>query len=267
MQHQLSSIITMISVSVSLLLIGVLGINHAALAHDHQQSKLLETVKQTMASPLRTEKEKARDKNRQPLQALAFWGMQEDMKVIEFVPGRGWYTKLLAPALRDNGELILVSADRYLSYLDGFLNQAPYDKVKKAPIEMSWDAKQRRYALGSVNFGVTDADMVINIREYHNFNLEDKAKLNQAAFKALKPEGTYVVVDHSRRHMSPEIAELRRREDPVKVILEVQAAGFRLVDSSDMFYRPDDELIYEVGRRSVTGNTDRFTLIFKKPKR
>ena len=113
---------------------------------------------------------------------------------------------------------------------------------------------------------MNDADMVLNIREYHNFNLEDKTKLNKAAFAALKPGGSYVIVDHTLRHMAPETKEGQRREDPVTVILEVQAAGFVLEKSSDMFYRPDDELRYEVGRKTVTGNTDRFTLVFKKPK-
>ncbi|WP_394496201.1 hypothetical protein [Shewanella sp. ENK2] len=75
-----------------------------------------------------------------------------------------------------------------------------------------------------------------------------------------------MIVDHTRRHMMPETDEMRRREDPVDVILEVQAAGFLLEKSSNMFYRPDDELRYEVGRKTVTGNTDRFTLVFRKPK-
>ena len=113
---------------------------------------------------------------------------------------------------------------------------------------------------------MTDADMVLCIREYHNFNSEDRIRFNKAAFDALNPGGIYVVIDHSRRHMAPETWELRRREDAVKVIIEVQNAGFELVKSSDMFYRPDDELVYEVGRKTVTGNTDRFTLVFEKPK-
>ena len=53
--------------------------------------------------------------------------------------------------------------------------------------------------------------------------------------------------------------------DPVLVIREVQAAGFVFEDSSNLHYIPDDELRYEVGRRTVTGNTDRFALRFKKP--
>ena len=53
--------------------------------------------------------------------------------------------------------------------------------------------------------------------------------------------------------------------DPVGVIKELLDAGFEFVDYSDLHYRADDELEYEVGRRSVTGNTDRFTLLFRKP--
>jgi len=65
--------------------------------------------------------------------------------------------------------------------------------------------------------------------------------------------------------MQPTEHELRRRIDPVLVIKEVEAAGFEFVDYSDLHFRPDDELRYEVGRKTVTGNTDRFTLLFKKP--
>ncbi len=65
--------------------------------------------------------------------------------------------------------------------------------------------------------------------------------------------------------MEPDNPENRRRMDPVLAIREIQAAGFRLVDFSGLHHRPDDELRYEVGRKTVTGNTDRFTLKFVKP--
>jgi predicted methyltransferase len=41
--------------------------------------------------------------------------------------------------------------------------------------------------------------------------------------------------------------------------------GYEFVAYSDLHYRPDDELRFEVGRRTVTGNTDRFSLLFRKP--
>ncbi len=53
--------------------------------------------------------------------------------------------------------------------------------------------------------------------------------------------------------------------DPVLVIKELLEHGFEFVDYSDLHFRADDELEYEVGRRSVSGNTDRFTLKFRKP--
>jgi predicted methyltransferase len=65
--------------------------------------------------------------------------------------------------------------------------------------------------------------------------------------------------------MEPENPENRRRNNPVLVIKEMLDIGMELVGYSDLHYRPDDELRYEVGRRSVTGNTDRFTLLFRKP--
>ena len=83
--------------------------------------------------------------------------------------------------------------------------------------------------------------------------------------RALGSGGLYGVVDHRLRHMEPMTSENRRRTDVVQIIKEVQSAGFELVDYSDLHYRPDDELRYEVGRATVTGNTDRYTLLFRKP--
>ena len=92
-----------------------------------------------------------------------------------------------------------------------------------------------------------------------------RASVNAAGYESLRGGGLYGVIDHSLRHMERMTRENRRRVDVVQIIKEVQAAGFELVDYSDLHYRPDDELRYEVGRATVTGNTDRFTLLFRKP--
>jgi len=88
--------------------------------------------------------------------------------------------------------------------------------------------------------------------------------MNHAAHQALKSGGIYALVDHTKRHMEGLNGENGRRFDPVLAIKEIQAAGFEFVDYSDLHFRADDELEYEVGRRSVSGNTDRWTLKFKK---
>jgi predicted methyltransferase len=123
----------------------------------------------------------------------------------------------------------------------------------------------RTYSLETTSLGVTDADMVLTFRNYHNFDAEGRAAMNNASFDALKSGGVYAVVDHTRRHMEGDTPENRRRMDPVQAIHEIEAAGFEFVDYSDLHYRADDELRFEVGRKTVTGNTDRWTLKFVKP--
>ena len=67
------------------------------------EDKILTALK----SDIRTDKEKDRDRNRKPVSTLEFMGLRDDMKVVELIPGGGWYTKLLAPVLKENGELNL----------------------------------------------------------------------------------------------------------------------------------------------------------------
>jgi predicted methyltransferase len=202
-------------------------------------------LKAAMQADVRSEAETERDRNRKPVDTLEFFGLRDDMTVIELLPGGGWYTKLLAPVLAENGEfyVALVAADAKIYRPEG----------------------SRFYALELESLEVEDADIVFTFRNYHNFAAEGRAAMNRAAFDALKPGGIYAVVDHTRRHMESDNSENRRRMDPVLAISEIQAAGFELVDFSDLHFRPDDELRYEVGRKTVTGNTDRWTLKFRKP--
>lgn len=221
-------------------------------------------LKSAMEASVRTEAEIGRDANRKPVETLEFFGLRDDMKVIELIPGGGWYTKLLAPVLAENGEFYVALGAGRLA--DGLLKEEGFDAVRVT----AEDARiyrpegSRNYVIEVDGLGVTDADMVLTFRNYHNFGPEGRAALNRAVYDALKPGGIYGVVDHSRRHMESDNPENRRRMDPVLAIREIQDDGFELVDYSDLHYRPDDELRYEVGRKTVTGNTDRWTLKFRK---
>jgi predicted methyltransferase len=214
-----------------------------------------ENIKQAMKSDIRTDRDTKRDRNRKPVETLKFFGIKDDMKVLELVPGGGWYTKLLAPALRDNGQFYLSLGTERLK--KSLLNKKPFDKVKLIGSE--------GFEFENLDFEVTDLDAVLTFRNYHNFGEPERVSVNNAAFKALKPGGIYGVVDHTRRHMQKKNDENGRRFDPVLAIKEIQQAGFILVDYSNLHYKADDELRYEVGRKTVQGNSDRFTLVFKKP--
>lgn len=234
-----------------------------ALAEDADSLKA--KLEAAMAADIRTEAERERDENRKPIETLTFFGLRDDMKVVELIPGGGWYTKLLAPVLADNGELyVAFGTSRVESQLIG---KPGFDKVKVlgksaqlGPVEGT-----RFYFANNTDLGVEDVDIVFTFRNYHNFDEPSRANINRSAYKALKSGGIYAVVDHTRRHMQALDNENFRRFDPVLAIKEIQAAGFEFVDYSDLHYRADDELRFEVGRRSVTGNTDRWTLKFRKP--
>jgi predicted methyltransferase len=230
-----------------------------------QQSSVADKIKAAMASDIRSEEEVARDENRRPLETLEFMRLEDDMRVLELIPGRGWYTKLLAPTLRENGELyVSLGTNRVARDL---LPQDGFDHVKVLDVGVS---RERNGPFGTNNiaafeFGVSDIDLVLTFRNMHNFTPAGRANINAAVFKALKSGGLYGVVDHTKRHMEPMTNENRRRADPVKIIHETQSVGFEFIAYSGLHYRPDDELRYEVGRKTVTGNTDRFTLLFRKP--
>ena len=123
----------------------------------------------------------------------------------------------------------------------------------------------RYYVMDDFEFGVSGLDMVLTFRNLHNFDVDSRTRMNRQVFAALKSGGLYGVVDHTARHMEPANHENRRRIDPVTIIKELRDLGFEFEGYTDLHYRADDELMYEVGRRSVTGNTDRFTLLFRKP--
>ena len=223
-------------------------------------------VKAAMDSDIRTEAEKERDANRKPVETLAFLGLKSDMKVLELLPGGGWYTKLLGPTLSEDGELFVALGTTRVK--ERVLSQDGFEDVEVVELDPGFDRSGPfgTYSLDNdIDFGDDDFDMVLTFRNVHNFTAESRAKVNQAAFDALKSGGIYGVVDHTARHMEPQTNENRRRIDPVQVIKEMTAIGFVFEDYSDLHYRPDDELRYEVGRKSVTGNTDRFTFRFRKP--
>lgn len=222
-------------------------------------------VKTAMASEHRSDKEKQRDHNRLPAHTLKFFGIKEDMRVLELIPGRGWYTKLLAPALKEKGKLYVGVGTKRIS--DKLGKESVFDGVTEVAgqSKLQYNKEEGLYDLVNPELEIDNLDAVLTFRNYHNLTYKGRTTLNKAVFDSLKPGGIYGVIDHTRRHMEADNSENRRRIDPVLAIKEILDAGFEFVDYSSLHYRPDDELRYEVGRKSVTGNTDRFTLLFKKP--
>ncbi|MEM6708121.1 MAG: methyltransferase [Pseudomonadota bacterium] len=237
----------------------------ASTANADMTESLKATLTAAMADEQRPQKDKDRDRNRRPVQTLEFFGLEADQRVLELVPGGGWYTRLLAPAVKDNGKLyVAIGTDRVQN---GLLTEPGFEAVEVVSVGGEFGRKEgaRRYSLDNLSLDVREIDLALTFRNVHNFDAPSRAALNAAVFEAIKPGGHYGIIDHTRRHMDGDDSETWRRMDPVQVIKEALAAGFEFVDFSDLHFKPDDGLIYEVGRRSVSGNSDRFTLLFRKP--
>lgn len=237
----------------------------ASMAVAAQESEVAAKIMAAMAADVRSDADVDRDRNRKPIETLEFFQLEEDMRVLELLPGGGWYTKLLAPTLRENGALYVALGTNNVS--TNLLTQDGFDHVTVVDLDVAFERSGpfRTIDIDPLDFGLSDIDLVATFRNMHNFTAEGRGHINAATYKALRSGGLYGVIDHSRRHMEPMTNENRRRADVVEIISEVLQAGFELVDYSDLHYRPDDELRYEVGRKSVTGNSDRFTLLFRKP--
>jgi predicted methyltransferase len=240
----------------------------STLLHAQQPAPAPTAVQQgilkAMQGEIRTPEERARDVNRLPVEILSFFKLREDMRVIEILPAGGWFTKLLGPVLKDKGKLYVVHPEgRYADQYRAIAKLPGLEKVE----EVGWGAT----GSGSGAFGpsgkwnVAPVDLVLTFRNYHNFSAADRATVNKSVFDALKRGGYYGIVDHTRRHNEPTNRENGRRVDPVMVIREVQAAGFVLADSSDLYFKPDDALTLEVGNQAVNDRTDRIALLFRKP--
>lgn len=216
----------------------------------------------------------ARDGARNPLETLTFFGIEPDMTVIEIYPGGGWYTKIIAPfIMAGNGTYVAAGAS---------------------------DRFRERFSEAAVTgFGADSAplvepgtaDMVLTFRNVHNWvmgGFEEKAFSD--FYEALKPGGILGVVEHRL----PEAADdsMEKTSGYVKqssVIALAEAAGFTLVDTSDVNANPNDTADHPFGvwtlpPRSRTegrdgsapegfdpapylaiGESDRMTLKFMKP--
>jgi len=245
-------------VLLTIVLLSLVGVAYAANDIDAK-------VEAALADESRPAEDRMRDRNRRPLETLNFFGLKDDMRVLELMPGGGWYTRVLAPVLADNGKLYVALGTGRVS--DNVVTLPGFEQVEV--LETSANLRRpegsRHYVVDDFEFGVSELDMVVTFRNLHNFDADSRQTMNRQVFAALKSGGFYGVIDHTARHMEPANHENRRRVDPVMIIKELLDLGFEFEGYTDLHYRADDELEYEVGRRSVSGNTDRFTLLFRKP--
>ena len=239
-----------------------------------------------LAGDHRSAENRARDAWRHPKETLQFFGLRQDMTVMEVSPGGGgWYTEVLAPALRDHGRYIAAGWDPNSTSDYAKKNSKKFaDKLAARPDlydRATVTALQAPNALKPVPDG--SVDMVLTFRNIHGWMGDDAADaMFKAMFAALKPGGILGVVEHRAKSDKPQDPKAESgyvREDYAIALIE--KAGFKLIGKSEVNANPKDTANHPNGVWSLPptlqggdvdrdkflaiGESDRFTLRFRKP--
>lgn len=208
----------------------------------------------------------ANDARRKGPELLAFAEVKPGWKVYDLIPGAGYFTRLFSLAVGPSGKVYAVWPDEYdrVSQPDSqvmrkMASTEPFTNV----VVMTQPAKA---------FSAPEPlDLVFTSQNYHDYpdpfmGKVDPAVLNAAVFKALKPGGLFVIVDHAGRPGTGMTeTDTLHRIDKEAVKQQVTAAGFELVGESDLLANPDDPRTADVFDKSIRGKTDQFVLKFRKP--
>lgn len=243
-----------------------------------------------IAGEHRSVENKARDVSRQPKQVLDFFGFRSNMDVLEVWPGSGWYTQILAPALKDEGKLYAAQFDPNGRYGYQRRNYGKFLTMLGDTPDIYRDIVITQLALPyQLQMAPPESvDLVVTFRNVHNWfsDMYGSGAYAQAAFQAmydaLRPGGTLGIVDH--RWPDP------ATEDPLagngyisteRTIAMAEAVGFRVAGESDMLANPKDTRDHPQGvwtlppgyalgdedreKYQAIGESDRFVLKFLKP--
>ena len=224
------------------------------------QSAAPAAYQSAVADTLRPADEVARDPLRHPAEILAFARLQPGQRVADIRPGAGYFTRLFARVVGEGGHVYAFvpnkTAERENPRADALV--AAYPNVSRVN--------------GDLDAMAFDAplDVVFMSQEYHDFHIPrfgvDVTKMNADIFRALKPGGLFVVIDHQAAPGSGNSAvETLHRIEGAQLRREVEAAGFVFDGESPAVANPADDHTLNVFDEAIRGKTDQFVYRFRKP--
>ncbi|HEV2682075.1 MAG TPA: methyltransferase [Rhodanobacter sp.] len=244
-----------------------LALPAVALAHvsDVHGGAINAAVQKAVNDPARAA-DASNDARRKVASVMTFAEVKPGQKVVELIPGSGYFTRVFSAIVGPQGHVYTVWPNEYAK-------EAADDVVGSQKL-----AADPHYANVSVLTQPANqlsapvpVDVVFTSQNYHDYpdkfmGKVDPAVLNKQVFDALKPGGLWVIIDHVAPAGSGMAdTDTLHRIDPAIVKQQVEAAGFVFDGESNVLRNPNDTHTIKVFDKSIRGHTDQFIYRFRKP--
>ena len=242
------------------------------------------SINEAVNNPYRKKENIKRDKFRNPIETLTFFELKRNKKVLEIIPGRGWYTEILSTFMKNSDNFYVATYERptyaieiiekiQKDFFKYFKNEEEnFGEIKTVFIDKNFELKNHENYF----------DLILTFRNTHNFLDQNKFhNILKSIHKSLRKDGILGVV----QHRADESSNFDFKKGYVKesfLIKNIEKYGFKLISKSEINANPDDLKNYKNGVWSLPprlsegenkksfyksiGESDRMTLKFKKIK-
>jgi predicted methyltransferase len=208
--------------------------------------------------------QRATDARRHPAELVGLADLKPGQRVLDLIPGDGYWTRIFAKMVGPRGRV-------YAAWPQPYARDAMGNVQQLKQLARQYGNVTVQVQPGTALAAPEPLDVVWTSDNYHDYN--DKfmgspgsQAFARAAFRALKPGGLFIVIDHAAAPgRAARDTETLHRIERATVIAQASAAGFRLAGESNVLRNSRDPLTIAVFDPRIRFRTSQFALKFRKP--
>jgi predicted methyltransferase len=225
-----------------------------AQAQDEQTARM----RTALASPARSAEDKGRDAVRKPIETVQFLGIKTGQTVIDVIAVGGWFTEVLSAAVGPSGKVLAQNPDFFVQR-EGFAAAEKTQHDRLGNVQAVHGELPAAGIVGQADAAIT----ALNMHDIYNSPAGEAGAvaLAKGVYDALKPGGTFGVIDHVGIAGQDNASFHRLQLSQAKAVLT--KAGFTIEAESNLLANPADD--HTKGVRDMARHTDQFLIRARKP--